>query len=69
MGGGIILILLVISARLYRENKVYESRNQRLIIQNDSVLSVNIELRNLLIRGNVSQQKASFLTTKEKEKK
>jgi hypothetical protein len=38
------LALLVISGCLYHQNKSYKSRNRQLILENDSILSVNLEL-------------------------
>lgn len=40
----ISVILIVINGCLYKTNKVYRRENRDLIIQNDSVLSINIEL-------------------------
>jgi hypothetical protein len=37
-------ILLFISGCLYRQKTEYQNQNRQLIIQNDSVMSVNIEL-------------------------
>jgi CHASE3 domain sensor protein len=45
---GIIFILVIISGFLYQQKKFYQQQNRELIIQNDSVLSVNIELQNAL---------------------
>jgi CHASE3 domain sensor protein len=46
--GGIIVILGIASASLYRQNKEYKHVNRQLIIQNDSVLAANIELKKAL---------------------
>lgn len=45
---GIIFILVIISGFLYQQKRFYQQQNRDLIIQNDSVLSVNIELQNAL---------------------
>ncbi|HEU4633489.1 MAG TPA: hypothetical protein VFS22_05870 [Flavisolibacter sp.] len=45
---GIIFILVVLSGFLYQQKRFYQQQNRELIIQNDSVLSVNIELQNAL---------------------
>jgi cell division protein FtsL len=48
----LLLALFVVvtsaSGYLYRQNKSYQYQNQRLIIMNDSILSENIELKNVL---------------------
>jgi predicted solute-binding protein len=45
---GLLVVVSFTSMFLYRENKSYQHQNQRLIILNDSILSVNIELKNQL---------------------
>jgi hypothetical protein len=54
----VTFLLTVVSGCLYRQNRSYESRNRELIIQNDSILSVNIELSQFIRAG--SRQKASL---------
>lgn len=44
----VILVLLGINGCLYQKNKVYRRENRQLIIQNDSLLSINIELNEAL---------------------
>jgi hypothetical protein len=44
----IILVLLGINGCLYQKNKGYRRENRQLIIQNDSLLSINIELNEAL---------------------
>jgi hypothetical protein len=44
----IILVLLGINGCLYQKNKAYSRENRQLIIQNDSLLSINIELNEAL---------------------
>ncbi len=39
----ILIILGVVCSWLYFQNKRYESVNRQLILQNDSLLSVNLE--------------------------
>jgi hypothetical protein len=41
---GIVLLLGTVPGCLYSENKKYEIQNRNLILQNDSIQSVNIEL-------------------------
>ena len=41
---GIVLLLGTVSGCLYSEKKKYEIQNRNLILQNDSIQSVNIEL-------------------------
>lgn len=45
---GLFILFITTSGYLYHENKSYQHENQRLIIQNDSILSENIELKNRL---------------------
>jgi len=45
---GIVLLLGTVPGCLYSENKKYEIQNRNLILQNDSIQSVNIELNNSL---------------------
>lgn len=42
------IALGIVSFKLYRSNKAYQQRNRSLLIQNDSILSVNIQLINAL---------------------
>jgi predicted solute-binding protein len=42
------MMLIFTSTYLYRENRSYQLENHRLIVSNDSILSVNIELKNQL---------------------
>jgi hypothetical protein len=65
---GIILTLTLVSGYLFRQNKMYEGRNRNLIIQNDSILSANIEMKNFL-QKNVSSLKASSTRLKEEKSK
>lgn len=44
----ITVTLASLSGVLYHRNKNYEYENRRLIIQNDSIMSVNIELKNAI---------------------
>jgi CHASE3 domain sensor protein len=46
--GGLLVILLFVSGLLFHQNNVYRQENRELIIENDSVISVNIELRESL---------------------
>jgi len=45
---GAILTLTLLSSYLFHENRIYQSENRKLIIQNDSILSANMELKNFL---------------------
>jgi dTDP-4-dehydrorhamnose 3,5-epimerase-like enzyme len=42
------MMLIFTSTYLYSENRSYQLENHRLIVSNDSILSVNIELKNQL---------------------
>ena len=57
-----LIILALLSGVLYHQSRTYESENRRLIIQNDSIMSVNIELKNTLMG------KSSFTGNKITEK-
>lgn len=54
----IVLGLVVLNVSLYSRNKAYQQANRQLIIQNDSILSINIEL-NEVLNSNQKQIKAS----------
>lgn len=56
---GAIVLLAIASGFLYRQNKMYQQQNESLIIQNDSILSVNIELTKAL------KQRAAFSSKKQ----
>ena len=40
-----VLLLLVLNAYLLHTNNQYRQQNRTLILQNDSILSVNLELK------------------------
>ena len=44
----LIMTLMIVNGCLYKSNKAYRQENRTLIIQNDSVLSINIELNEQL---------------------
>jgi hypothetical protein len=46
------LVLFVVSGFLYHQNSSFKKENRRLIIANDSIISVNIELKNALTDKN-----------------
>lgn len=51
----ILFLLMVISITmnglLYQQNRTYRHHNRELILQNDSILSVNLELVNQATKG------------------
>ena len=49
-----VVVLLVMNAYLYRQNNNYRHQNRTLILQNDSILSVNLELINSGFKTNGS---------------
>lgn len=56
-----VLAFLVIN--LYRQNRIYQSKNRRLIILNDAVMSVNIEL-NKQMAYDTSEKKSKLLNVR-----
>ena len=42
---GLLLVMVVTSASLIRANSRYERRNRALVLQNDSIIAVNIKLK------------------------
>jgi hypothetical protein len=44
----LIMSLIIVNGCLYKSNRTYRQENRNLIIQNDSVLSINIELNEQL---------------------
>jgi hypothetical protein len=45
---GVIVVLIIVSTWLATQNRQYQSHNRKLIIQNDSIMAVNIELLHVL---------------------
>lgn len=58
--GAIILLLAVISGCLFQQNRKYAAENRRLIIQNDSIMSVNIELKQFLKKESATGKTSSL---------
>ena len=50
-----VLVLFLAAALLYTQNSKVQSLNRNLILQNDSILSENIQLKNLLLSQEVKQ--------------
>lgn len=46
--GSIVIVLTVVTGYLYQQNKNYKTQIRELIIQNDSIMSVNIKLTDAL---------------------
>ena len=46
----VVLVLVLCSGFLYKENREVRRINRELMVQNDSILSVNLELKNALSR-------------------
>ena len=72
-GSGLLLLLVTalvllttVGSCLYSENRHYKKANRELIIQNDSIISVNIELKSA-VNGNLKSEskKTSFKPQKE----
>lgn len=45
---GLTIIAIAFSGFLYHRNQIYLTNNRQLILQNDSIMSVNIELKKAL---------------------
>lgn len=65
---GIILTLLLISGCLYHQKKAFQQQNRELIIQNDSIIAVNIKLQNALQLKSVTFSNNSLLNQNKKDK-
>lgn len=73
-GSGVLLVMVIalvllttVGSCLYSENRYYKKANRELIIQNDSIISVNIELKSAVNRNLQSEsKKTSFKPKKEK---
>lgn len=50
VSAGMVLVLFTVSGYLFDRNNAYARRNRELILQNDSVISVNLDLMNELDR-------------------
>jgi hypothetical protein len=61
---GALLALAIAFGFLYRQNRVYQQKNKNLIIQNDSILSVNIELTKALQQRAVPASKKQSVSFK-----
>lgn len=57
----IVAILSIVSGCLFHEKKQVEHKNRQLIIQNDSVMSANIELLNALQVKDPSKRNSEVL--------
>jgi hypothetical protein len=62
-----LVLLTTVGSCLYSENRYYKKANRELIIQNDSIISVNIELKSA-VDGTLKNdsKKTSFKPKKEK---
>lgn len=60
------IALAIVSGKLYHQNKMYQQKNRRLIILNDSILSVNIELQNALKQKDSALSAPLHKTVREK---
>lgn len=59
----VIIILTLVIGSLYSQNKSYQFENRGLILQNDSVLSVNAELKGI-VNSMLNQVENRTTTTK-----
>jgi hypothetical protein len=53
-------ILLALLLVLYRQNKSYKRDNSELILLNDSIMSVNIELKKMVDTADISEVKPAI---------
>jgi hypothetical protein len=49
---GLIVASVTVNGILFRQNRSYKQHNRELILQNDSILSVNLDLMNQTKRSN-----------------
>ncbi len=63
-----VCILLFITGFLFIENKFYKKQNRMLLLQNDSIMSVNIEVKDSIdnIGRHVLNEKRKFKTISNK---
>ncbi len=61
----VTVLLMVAVGFLYSQNKVYKQLNKELIIQNDSVLSINIELKDALNNMELNTNRKSMVSVKQ----
>lgn len=59
------IVFCLTSGCLYQQNNAYRSVNRRLIIQNDSIISVNIELKNALMEKTMPAKKNRSVAIKD----
>jgi hypothetical protein len=59
------MMLTVITGCLFQENRKYKTENRKLIIQNDSIMSANIELKNFLQQRSLPVKASSLSLKKE----
>jgi cell division protein FtsB len=60
----LMIVLCFIAIRQYKARKQLQQQNKQLILQNDSILSANIELKKQL-----SQSKQGYFSVRNQEKK
>ena len=48
----LMVVSVTVNAILYQQNRSYRTHNRELILQNDSILSVNLELINKTNKSN-----------------
>lgn len=64
----IVSVLFFVIGFLFVENRFYKNKNQELLLQNDSVISANIELKNSIdsMSKPVADDKRKFKTISNK---
>ena len=63
----VILTLFIMIGGLYRQNIVYKNENRKLILQNDSILSVNLELTQAAEKSASDSKLSVFKTARYKK--
>jgi hypothetical protein len=58
---GFAALMFIVSGCLYQQNTGYKKANRKLIIENDSIMSANIELKHALQQKNAGKRTASVV--------
>ena len=58
---GSTALMFIVSGCLYAQNTGFRKENRKLIIENDSIMSANIELKHALQQKNAGKKTASVV--------